>query len=62
MSEENKGNTMAASTPESSIFELLLAKEANSFFNDKIFEIIGPAFHTVVGCFVGMISANFIRK
>lgn len=30
--------------------------------NNKIFEILGPAFQTVVGCFVGMVSANFIRK
>jgi len=30
--------------------------------NNKIFEILGPAFMTVVGCFVGMVSANFIRK
>jgi hypothetical protein len=28
----------------------------------SIFEILGPAFQTVVGCFVGMVSANFIRK
>jgi len=30
--------------------------------NNKIFEVLGPAFQTVVGCFVGMVSANFIRK
>jgi|APGre2960657373_1045057.scaffolds.fasta_scaffold116253_2 hypothetical protein len=30
--------------------------------NNKIFEILGPAFQTVVGCFVGMVSANFIRR
>ena len=30
--------------------------------NNKIFEILGPAFMTVVGCFVGMVSANFSRK
>ena len=30
--------------------------------NNKIFEVLGPAFMTVVGCFVGMVSANFIRK
>jgi hypothetical protein len=30
--------------------------------NDKIFAIIGPAFQTIVGCFVGMVSARVIDR
>lgn len=30
--------------------------------NDKIFEIIGPAFNTIVGAFVGLIGGLTISK
>lgn len=30
--------------------------------NDKIFEIIGPAFNTIVGAFVGLIGGLTINK
>lgn len=44
------------------VFVLLISIFHPDVSNDKIFEVIGPAFQTVVGCFVGMVSANFIRK
>ena len=30
--------------------------------NHEIFAIIGPAFHTIVGCFVGLLSAKWLEK
>lgn len=30
--------------------------------NKEIFAIIGPAFHTIVGCFVGLLSAKWLEK
>jgi hypothetical protein len=30
--------------------------------NDKIFAILGPAFQTIVGCFVGMVSGRVIDR
>lgn len=30
--------------------------------NKEIFSIIGPAFHTIVGCFVGLLSAKWMEK
>lgn len=30
--------------------------------NKEIFAIVGPAFHTIVGCFVGLLSAKWMEK
>ncbi len=30
--------------------------------NDKVFAILGPAFQTVVGCFVGLLAGRLINK
>lgn len=37
----------------------LFVKEIN---NDKIFEIIGPAFSTVIGAFVGLLGGLSLNK
>lgn len=30
--------------------------------NKEIFAVIGPAFHTIVGAFVGILSARFLPR
>lgn len=34
----------------------------NNVNNDKIFEIIGPAFNTVIGAFVGLLGGLSLNK
>jgi hypothetical protein len=51
-----------ASIMVSVVLVLLISLFHPDIDNNKIFEVLGPAFQTVVGCFVGMVSANFIRK
>lgn len=41
---------------------LLMGLFVDKIDNNKVFEILGPAFQTIVGCFVGLISGRMINK
>lgn len=44
------------------VFTLLVGFFDEHVNNDKIFEIIGPAFNTVIGAFVGLLGGLSINK
>lgn len=44
------------------VFTLLFGLFQNDVSNEKIFEVIGPAFNTVVGAFVGLLGGLSINK
>lgn len=44
------------------ILTLLFGFFVDSISNEKIFEIIGPAFNTVVGAFVGLLGGLSLNK
>lgn len=44
------------------VFTLLYGFFDNHVDNDKIFEIIGPAFNTVIGAFVGLLGGLSLNK
>lgn len=44
------------------VVTLLFGFFTESVNNDKIFEIIGPAFSTVIGAFVGLLGGLSINK
>lgn len=44
------------------VFVLLYGFFDNHVNNDKIFEIIGPAFSTVIGAFVGLLGGLSLNK
>lgn len=44
------------------VFTLLLGFFDEKIENNKIFEIIGPAFNTVIGAFVGLIGGLSLNK
>lgn len=44
------------------VFTLLFGFFDSSVNNDKIFEIIGPAFSTVIGAFVGLLGGLSLNK
>lgn len=44
------------------VFVLLYGFFDNHVNNDKIFEVIGPAFSTVIGAFVGLLGGLSLNK
>lgn len=44
------------------VFTLLYGFFVESVNNDKVFEIIGPAFNTVIGAFVGLLGGLSLNK
>lgn len=44
------------------VFTLLYGFFDGGINNDKIFEIIGPAFSTVIGAFVGLLGGLSLNK
>lgn len=42
------------------IMVLLIGLFDNRVENDKIFAILGPAFQTIVGCFVGILGSRVL--
>lgn len=42
------------------IMVLLIGLFDNRVDNEKIFAILGPAFQTVIGCFVGVLSGRLL--
>ncbi len=49
-----------ASVIVSVIVVLLIGLFDSKVDNDKIFAILGPAFQTVIGCFVGVLSGRLL--
>ena len=46
----------------STVFVLLYGLFMTDIANEKIFEIIGPAFNTVVGAFVGLLGGLSLNR